>query len=89
MISFILLKNQTYIIMQMTILFLTVTLTFLKPRMSSHPKVNMSLSGLVQTRIQANPGKFQAIVLGKRGHSDCESFTIHDILLNVKIQSSS
>ena len=26
--------------------------------------------------IQANPGKFQAIVLGKRGHGDCESFTI-------------
>ena len=29
-------------------------------------------------QMQANPGKFQAIVLGKRGHSDWESFTIHD-----------
>ena len=29
-------------------------------------------------QMQANPGKFQAIVLGKRGHGDCESFTIHD-----------
>ena len=29
-------------------------------------------------QMQANPGKFQAIVLGKRGHDDCESFTIHD-----------
>ena len=28
--------------------------------------------------MQANPGKFQAIVLGKRGHGDCESFTAHD-----------
>ena len=28
--------------------------------------------------MQANPEKFQAIVLGKRGHGDCESFTIHD-----------
>ena len=29
-------------------------------------------------QMQANPGKFKAIVLGKRGHGDCESFTIHD-----------
>ena len=29
-------------------------------------------------QMQANPGKFQAIVLGKRGHGDCKSFTIHD-----------
>ena len=28
--------------------------------------------------MQANPGKFQAVVLGKRWHSDCESFTVHD-----------
>ena len=28
--------------------------------------------------MQANPGKFQAVVLGKRGHGDCESFRIHD-----------
>ena len=28
--------------------------------------------------MQANPGKFQAIALGKRGQGDCESFTIHD-----------
>ena len=27
---------------------------------------------------QANPGKFQAVVLGKRWHGDCESFAIHD-----------
>ena len=29
-------------------------------------------------QMQANPGKFQAIVLGKRGYGDCKSFTIHD-----------
>ena len=29
-------------------------------------------------QMQANPRKFQAIVLGKIGHGDCESFTIHD-----------
>ena len=28
--------------------------------------------------MQANPGKFQPIALGKRRHGDCESFTIHD-----------
>ena len=28
--------------------------------------------------MEADPGKFQAIVLSKRGNGDCESFTIHD-----------
>ena len=28
--------------------------------------------------MQANTGKSQAIVVGKGGHGDCESFTIHD-----------
>ena len=30
----------------------------------------------MSNHMQANPGKFQAIVLGKRGHGDCENFTI-------------
>ena len=46
-IYFILSKNQVYIIMQMILPFLIVTMTFTKPRMSSHPKVNMSLNGFV------------------------------------------
>ena len=63
----------------MTILFLTVTLTLLKPRMSSHNEYVIEWFGTNQ--MQANPGKFQAIVLGKRGHGDCESFTIHDYIV--------
>ena len=36
--------------------------------------------------MQANPGKFQAFFLGKRGHGDCESFTIQNH--NVKCEDS-
>ena len=59
--------------MQMIILFLTVTLTFSKPRMPSHLKVNTSLNGFVQTRYKIILESFS-----KRGHGDCESFIIQD-----------
>ena len=36
--------------------------------------------------MQANPGKSQAIFFGKRGHGDCESFTIQNH--NVKCEDS-
>ena len=88
MISFILLKNQTYIIMQMTILFLTVTLTFLKPRMSSHPKVNMLLSGLVQTRCRPILESSRQLSWVREGTVTVRASQYMIILLNVKTQSS-
>ena len=57
------------------------TLSYSHPDLLETKKVIKSESEDViewfdSNHMQANPGKFQAIVLGKRGHGDCESFTI-------------
>ena len=57
------------------------TLSYSHPDLLETKKVIKSESEDViewfdSNHMQGNPGKFQAIVLGKRGHSDCESFTI-------------
>ena len=57
------------------------TLSYSHPDLLETKKVIKSESEAVIewfdfNHMQANPEKFQAIVLGKRGHGDCESFTI-------------
>ena len=85
---FILSRNLASATMQTIIPLLTVILTLLKPRGYLHPKVKMSLSGLLLTTCRSILANFRPFSWVKEGTVTVRVSQFKIIMLNVKIQSN-